>query len=218
MRLTFINGSPRAKKSNTARAMRPFLEGFLETPGNVCEIEYVAVHRRDLRALVERFSRAERVLLGFPLYIDAMPGIVKEFIEALAPLVGTCSGIELGFVIQCGFPETHHIRYVERYCEKLARRLGCRYLGTVAKGGLEGLDTQPPPLVERYWTLFRAIGREFGASGRLDPALLKQLATPERLSANQMAMVLPMVNTALWDRRMKENGVLDRSFDRPLES
>ena len=37
---------------------------------------------------VQAFADAECVWLGFPLYTDGMPGIVKTFIEALEPLKG----------------------------------------------------------------------------------------------------------------------------------
>ena len=85
MRLTFINGSPRGNKSNTGRLMDHFIKGFLETEGNSCEIEYLTKYRRSLTALAEKFAAAENVIIGFPLYVDAMPGSVKEFFETLAP-------------------------------------------------------------------------------------------------------------------------------------
>ena len=89
--------------------------------------------------MVQAFAGAECVLLGFPLYTDAMPGMVKHFIEALEPLAGRKDNPSLGFLVQSGFPEGLHSRYVERYLEKLAERLGCPYLGTIVKGNGEGV-------------------------------------------------------------------------------
>lgn len=88
MQLTFINGSPRPAKSNTGRLMEHFIRGFLETAGNKCETEVLARHRKNLPSLAEKFASSEYVIIGFPLYVDAMPGSVKEFIEALEPLAG----------------------------------------------------------------------------------------------------------------------------------
>jgi len=34
------------------------------------------------------FAEAQQVILAFTLYTDAMPGIVKQFIEQLEPLCG----------------------------------------------------------------------------------------------------------------------------------
>ncbi len=216
MQLTFINGSPRGTRSNTGRLMEHFIRGFLETAGNSCDIEYVSKHRGNLAALAEKFASSENVLIGFPLYVDAMPGSVKEFFEALAPYMGRKANPALGFVIQCGFPETSHNRFAERYCEKFARRMGCRYLGAALKGGCEGLDMQPKFLTEKYYQYFRLLGAEFGRTGALDEVLVKKLARPETLTPEQIGQVIPFINKALWDDQMEKNGVLSKSFDRPL--
>ena len=217
MQLTFINGSPRGKKSNTDRLMGHFIRGFLETMGNTCEIEYLTKHRQDIKTLTEIFAAAQNVIIGFPLYVDAMPGSVKEFLEALAPLAGKKDNPALGFVIQCGFPETSHNRYVARYCEKFSRRMGCRCLGSILKGGCEGLDVQPNFLTDKYYALFYMIGVEFGKTGKFDEVMLEKLARPEHLTAGNMSQIIPFINQALWDVQMENNGVLDRSFDKPLK-
>ena len=216
MRLTFINGSPRGTKSNTARLMDHFIKGFLETEGNSCEIEYLTKNRRSLPALAEKFAAAQNVIIGFPLYVDAMPGSVKEFFEILEPYMGKTKNTALGFVIQCGFPETSHNRHVEKYCEKFSRRMGCQYLGSILKGGCEGLDIQPGFLTDKYYANFYLLGVEFGKTGKLDGTILGKLARPEHLSTENMANVIPFINQGLWDDQMEKNGSLDRSFDKPL--
>ncbi len=216
MRLLFINASPRGKKSNTGILMEHFIRAFTETSGSTCEVEYLVKYKNNLKALTEKFSTSDNVIIGFPLYVDAMPGSVKEFLEALAPLEGRKDLPALGFMIQCGFPETAHIRFVARYCEKFSRRIGCRFLGCILKGGCEGLDVQPTFLTEKYFNLFGMLGASFVKTGKLDDDILIKLARPEHLSAQNMAMVIPFINQALWDAQMEKNGVLDRSFDRPL--
>ncbi len=216
MQLTFINGSPRGTKSNTARLTDHFIRGFQETEGNDCRIEYLAKHRNNLQALVEIFKSSEYVIIGFPLYVDSMPGSVKAFFEALAPCMGRKDNPAVGFVIQCGFPETYQVRFVERYCDKFARRLGCSCLGAIVKGGCEGLDVQPEFLTNKYYYFFSALGREFGKTGAFDRVLLEKLARPEHLTAENMQQIIPFINQGLWDAQLEKNGVLDKSFDRPL--
>lgn len=216
MQLTFINGSPRGTKSNTGRLMEHFFRGFMETAGNTCDIEYLTKHMQNLKALTEKFSTSQNVIIGFPLYVDAMPGSVKEFFEVLAPLAGRTDLPALGFLIQCGFPETSHNHFVARYCDKFSRRIGCRSLGFILKGGCEGLDVQPNFLTDKYYATFHMIGVNFGKTGKLDEVLLAKLARPERLTAQNMAQIIPFINQALWDAQMEKNGVLDRSFDRPF--
>lgn len=216
MQFTFINGSPRGTKSNTGLLMEGFIRGFLETEGNTCEVEYLVKYRKNLTPLTEKFSQAQNVIIGFPLYVDAMPGSVKAFLEALAPLSGQPNLPALGFVIQCGFPETAHNRFAARYCEKFTRRLGCRPLSAILKGGCEGLAIQPSFLTDKYFALFSMLGQHFGRTGIIDETLLAKLARPEHLKAENLAQVIPFINQALWDAQMEKNGVLDRSFDKPL--
>ena len=49
---------------------------------------------------MDAFEKAECVLLGFPLYTDAMPGIVKAFIDRLEPFIGRKHNPPIGFLVQ----------------------------------------------------------------------------------------------------------------------
>ncbi len=215
MKLTVINGSPRAKSSNTGILVGHFAKGFLEAGGNTMETLFVQNERPGFGRIIDAFNSTEYLLLAFPLYIDAMPGTVKELIEALAPYRGKRPDLTVLFVVQNGFPETCHNRPIERYLEKLTKRLGCRYGGAILKGGCEGLDIQPPALVDKIFSRFYQIGRAFGETGMLDPELLKKLAYPEHLNAENMKQVIPIVNAFLWDGLLKKNGAMEKSFDRP---
>ena len=76
-----------------------------------------------------------------------MPAIVKQFIEALEPLKNRENNPPMGFIVQSGFPEALHSRYVEHYLQKLAARLNAPYLGTIVKGGGEGIRM----MQTKYW-------------------------------------------------------------------
>jgi hypothetical protein len=217
MRLTVLNGSPRGEKSNTAILMGHFAEGFLETQGNSIDTIFTIKERPGFPDAQKAFLEAERILLAFPLYVDAMPGSVKELIEALAPLKDRRPDLTLMFLVQNGFPETCHNRPVARYLEKLTGRLGCIYGGAILKGGCEGLDVQPPFLVDKVFKLFHEVGRDFGRSGVLNEALLAKLARPEHLTPENIAQVIPMVNGFLWDSLMEKNGTKEKSFNHPYK-
>ena len=215
MKLTIINGSPRGVSSNTEKLMGHFVSGFLEITGNSVETFYVIKERPGFKKIIQALSEAETVLLAFPLYVDAMPGSVKEFIEALAPLKNKRPDLQMMFMVQNGFPETAHNRYVERYCKKLSERLGFRYGGSICKGGCEGLSVQPPVLVEKVFRMFNETGKAFGRAGGLDSTLLARLAHPEHLKAENIGPVIKMVNGFLWDEWMKKNGAEHLSFAKP---
>lgn len=217
MRLTVFNGSPRAEQSNTRIFLEQILAGCEEVEGNSHTMYYL--RKEDLEEMAGVFADSEVVLLGFPLYTDAMPALVKEFIEALAPLCGREGNPSLAFLVQSGFPEAVHSRYVERYLEKLASRLGSRYIGTVVKGGGESLRYRPAFANRRLFKQLRKLGRGLGERGELDGELLRRLARPERFSSRQLPLVEFLANRGVfnsgWNRMLKGNKALDRRYDRP---
>ena len=112
------------------------------------------------------------------------------------------------------------MRYVERYLERLAERLGSPYLGTIVKGGGEGIRIMPPQAT------FGAVCEPEGAGCRAAqgraplPALLKQIAIPERFPRIlgpffQVCLRLPIAHS-YFDGMLKKNGAYEKRFDRPL--
>jgi NAD(P)H-dependent FMN reductase len=220
MRLTVINGSPRGQKSNTALLLDHFLAGFSETPGNSDETIFLA-NEKDHPHAVEAFGRAEAVLLAFPLYVDSMPAVTKSFIEKLDSYSGRAGNPAVAFLVQSGFPEAVHSRAVERYLDKISRRLGCRHLGTAVKGGIEGIREMPPNMTARRLRRFHELGAAFGRDGAFDSRLVAELAKPERLNFPTRLMVRMLtllgVTNMHWDMQLKQHGARAHSFDRPYQ-
>jgi NAD(P)H-dependent FMN reductase len=219
MRLLALNGSPRGARSNTDVLLAPFLAGFAETAGNAHEVLHLVRTGERSRQLAA-FALADAVLLAFPLYTDAMPALVADFVASLAPRCGAPGNPPLLFLVQSGFPEPFHSRPVERWAEKLARRLGAPYLGTMVKGGVEGIQARPPWAARSLLDRMNALGRAFGATGRLDPELVARLAGRERLSAPALAGCLLAGALGLldlwWDQQLRKNGAYDERHARPL--
>lgn len=214
-RLTLFNGSPRGRKGNTAIFLREIAAGF----GGPSET-YHLVRLNDTAKMVAAFAEAECVLFGFPLYTDSMPGVVKRFIEALEPLKGQTNNPPIGFVVQSGFPEGLHSRYVERYLEKLAERLGSPYLGTVVKGNGEPVRIMPPKMNASLFAHLQALGAGLAQEGRFDPDILAKIAHPEAYSGWMVNLLkvfarLPIAHF-YFDEMLKKNGAYERRFARPF--
>lgn len=216
--VTFFNGSPRGEKGNTPVMAGRFLEGFASLPGRAYQ-QFNLLHVSEVDTFRDAFAAAECALVGFPLYTDSMPGIVKAFFEALEPLQGRPHNPPMLFLVQSGFPEAVHSRHIERYLAALARRLGSPYLGAIVKGGCEGVRLMPDQMNARLFTNLRQLGSSFAQNGQLDPALLKRLAAPERFPAvlAPLFRVLTLMTVAngYWDQQLKKNGAFDKRFARP---
>ena len=214
-RLTLFNGSPRGRTGNTPLMLDQFAKGF----GGQVETHHLN-RLQETGKLVQAFSEAECILFGFPLYTDAMPGMVKHFIEALEPFTNRGANPPLAFLVQSGFPEGLHSRYVERYLEQLANRLGSPYLGTIVKGGGEGTRVMPAEMTAQLFSRLESLGAGLTADGRLDPAVLKEIAYPERFSPwlspiFKVFLRLPMAH-AYFDNMLKQNGMFGQRFARPF--
>jgi multimeric flavodoxin WrbA len=219
--LTVFNGSPRGRKGNTPILLNQFVQGFTASgPGRSAEVLHLN-RTRQTAEFVDAFARAECVFLGLPIYTDSLPGLVMDFIEHLEPLVDRPSNPPLGFLVQCGFPETGHIRFLERYLEQLAAQLNSPFLGVIARGNSEAIRLMPESSNRKTYSLLQQLGQEFGQTGRLDPVLLKQVAGLERVPTLlipllHLAMKVPYTNF-YWDMLLKQNNAVERRFYRPYE-
>ncbi|MCB2210368.1 NAD(P)H-dependent oxidoreductase [bacterium] len=220
MQLTIFNGSPRGKRGNTEIMLNKILTGF----ENAQDAEVTWVHLNSARqreTAPEIFRQSDLVLLGIPLYTDAMPGLVKAFIEGLARFVGQEDNPKMAFLVQSGFPEAHHSRFVERYLEKLARRLGSPYAGTIVKGNCEGVRMMPEQMNQKLFNGLIELGADLAREGQFDPEKLTRLAKPERYPAiitplAWLVLRLPMMQ-GYWNNQLKKNGAYEERFARPFE-
>jgi multimeric flavodoxin WrbA len=220
MQLLVINGSPRGKSGNTDIMLTQVVEGFKAQQES--EVTWLHLNLSKTRVTAhEAFAEADLVLLGFPLYTDAMPGIVKDFIESLQPYVTKENNPKMAFLVQSGFPEAHHSRFVERYLEKLTRRLNAPYAGTIVKGGCEGVRLMPEIMNRKLFAGLKEMGRDLAKAGAFDSEKLKKLAKPERYpkvlaSVIKVLMKIPVAQS-YWNRQLKKNGAFEDRFVRPFQ-
>ncbi|MFZ6027120.1 MAG: NAD(P)H-dependent oxidoreductase [Chloroflexota bacterium] len=219
-RLTLFNGSPRGSKGNTPIMLGEIAKGF-EKPDLGKSVEtYHLIRMKETEQMAQAFAGAECAILGFPLYTDSMPGTVKHFIEALEPFVGRPGNPPLGFLVQSGFPEGLHSRYVERYLEKLAARLGSPYLGTVVKGNGEGTRIMPPEMNRNLFNNLQSLGAGLAAGNPFGPKTLRAIAKPEAFPVIfgpvfKVFLRLPIAH-GYFDDMLKRNGVYEQRFARPF--
>jgi hypothetical protein len=187
-------------------------EGWERGGGAAPQVLHLA-RPADFARAVAAFPAAGVVLLGMPLYIFAMPALVKAWIEAIEPVVPIAPAAPrptLAFLVQSGFPEPAHSRPLERYLEKLARRLGCPYAGTIVRGSGEAHQARPDWTYWTLWPRLRALGAQLARDGRFAPAALRAVAGAEHYSAFtaawlKLAFRLPFTQF-YWNAQLKRNG------------
>jgi NAD(P)H-dependent FMN reductase len=220
MQLAVFNGSPRGMKSNTRLLMEQMLAGYANAGGEAdISIHYLAKTTQIVEQ-VAAYETADLVILAFPLYTDSMPGITKAFIEALAP-VQKQSGFKIGFLVQSGFPEAEHSVHVEAYLEKLTDRLDAEYIGTIIKGGVEGIQVQPEQMTRKLFESMQEFGKDLAETGTWDPDRIMMLRHPQRLSRLNAFLLQLVSYTGLtnyyWNQNLKKHNAFERRFDRPYQ-
>lgn len=219
MTLTIFNGSPRRHKSNSTLLTEHFLEGYHSIrEGENIRICYLADPRM-LQENLEVFNQSEYVILIFPLYTDCMPGLVKEFFELLPVKDDSPASVKLGFIVQSGFPESNHSIYVERYLKKLAQRLNYSYLGTVIKGGVEGIRSMPPSMNKKVFKGFYRLGLHFAKNGEFSGEIMEEMKNPVKF--NNMGLIIfrflklaGLVNY-YWKSNLKKNRAYRQRNNKP---
>ena len=221
MTLTIFNGSPRRHNSNSTLLTEHFLEGFhsIKESENV-RVCYLA-QTRMLQENLATFKQSEYVIVIFPLYTDCMPGLVKEFFELL-PVMDSLATLKLGFVVQSGFPESMHSIYVERYLKKLAQRLNCCYLGTVIKGGVEGIRSMPPSMNKKVFERFYQLGVHFAENGEFSAEIMEKMKNPVKFN-NMGLIIFRFLKFAglvdyYWKTNLKKNGAYHKRNNKPYIS
>lgn len=220
MKLTVFNGSPRGKKSNTGVLLEKVLEGFKTVCNPELSIIYLS-NSAERQNAHQAFAESDLVILGFPLYTDSMPGLVKAFIESLAPYLNRNQNPKMAFLVQSGFPEALHSRFVERYLEKLTRRLNAPYAGTIVKGGCEAIQVMSEKSNQKLFSGLNEMGVDLAQNGQLDSEKLKRLSKPERyprilVPVFKLAFMIPISNY-YWNYQLKENGVYEERFAKPFQ-
>ena len=218
--LLLLNGSPRGASSNSMKMLSRVAEGWQAAAGADSRVETLHLARQaDFARAVDAFGEADAVVIGMPLYADAMPSLVKSYFEQLSRYVALPRNPRLGFLVQCGFVETLHCRPVEHYFEKLARRLGSPYAGTIARGNGESLRSMPDEASKKLWANLVALGGTLAREGEFEPELLHAVAGLERLSAPVAALLKPALvwplPALMWDGELKRHGAFERRNARP---
>jgi len=181
------------------------------------EVHYLNTEVRRKEA-AQAFAESEVALLCFPLYHHAMPGIVMTWLEMLKPLEPD-QNVKLGFLVQSGLPEARQSRCVERFLERLPARLGCAYLGTLVRGGVEAMQFAPDFMFRRMHRTLVHLGRELATTGRFGPKTIARLAGREVLPWWRVRFFLAMKAVGFadrsWNNLLKKNGAWAERFDQP---
>lgn len=219
MKLIVFNGSPRGINSNSKLIADSFLKGYSLSCSDEIK-EYFLKDKKNIHLYKEEMINADKTVFIFPLYVDAMPGVVKEFFETLEN--SNFTGKQIGFIIHSGFPETVHCENLEKYLERFVEILNGEYLGTVIKGGSEGLKHVSEKMRNKSLEKFYNLGEIFAEKNKFDIKIINDLKKIHRFN-NFTLFILKILNfiglfDIHWNKELKKNKSYHKRYDRPYET
>lgn len=210
MKTLIINGSPNGKHGNTEILSREFIKGMQLSP----EVRYIA--EDDAAALAKYMQDFDNWLFFFPLYVNAMPGIVKRLFEQLRPDEGKA----VGYFIQSGFEEAAQSDYLAALLKNFNRRMGYRDLGIVVAGGMAGVRYMPQQMNKKTFENTRRAGALYEQTGAFADESIKQFGQLYQYTKGQVKRLELMRKLGLtnmfWNGMIKGNKAYHKRLDKPF--
>jgi multimeric flavodoxin WrbA len=205
MKILVANGSPRGAHGNTEVLVQQFVAGAREGGAEV-ETVYLkdkqinhcvgcfncwfktpgsCIHKDDMPELLKKMQQADLLVYAMPLYVYTVPGIMKDFMDRIIPIVEpyieTRNGIsthparnpqskfrKIAIISSCGFPEMSHFNglketfktFMHGKPELIAASICC-CAGAVLK------IPQLQPAIQWYLDAVKQAGKEVVESGHV---------------------------------------------------
>lgn len=161
----------------------------------------------------------KKIVFIYPLYVDGMPGIVKEFFEFIEDNKIAVKNKSFLFIVHCGFSEAVHLRVVERYHNILAGIYGLKSVNTILSPGSEGIRLMPDNMNKKRKSGITNLANCFRNGENLTESILQQLAGDEIMTKKKRVMfkILRLfgLTNMYWNSQLKKNKAYSNRFDKP---
>ncbi len=209
--MLICNGSPRGEMSNSATIAK----WFLKDQDKVILLMKGPKHQEYLDIL----AAYDHIVFIYPLYVDAMPGIVKAFFERVAIADGLMAGKKVSFIIHSGFPESVHLEVLERYHRILSKKLGFVLADTIVIPGSEGFRLMPPKQNRKKQQDVMKLMDQFRIDQPFDDHLVRRLAGKRQSNKMRNFIFSLLEKTGItnlyWNSNLKRNNAYNKRFDKP---
>jgi NAD(P)H-dependent FMN reductase len=203
MKLAIVNGSPRGESSNSQR-MTAWLNE-LNPQENLEPLLLQRVNKH--RDYIEHLRGCDSLLFIFPLYVDSMPGLVKQFFEMMEEAKWAFKDKRVCFLIHSGFPEMIQSRSLQRYLKYFSTRImEMNYLGTLIMGGSESMQMAPDQMYRRQKPIIQRLLDYLEQGKTLPEGINLQMNRREKMSGIQrwVFTINPFKNF-YWNYRAKQH-------------
>ena len=215
MSLAIFNGSPRGKKSNSSVITSWFLEGYTKEEAAISYLNRTSEHE----SLAQSVLQYDELMFVFPLYVDGMPGQVKNFLEILHNYKRDLKEKKVCFIIHSGFSEAIQSRALEQFLIGFCKKMELINHGVIIIPGSEGFRLMPPVMTAKKSEALSRLASEFEADFDFNNKDLALLRYQESIGAfkrvlMQFAGLFGLTNM-YWNSNLKSNNAYKDRFAAP---
>jgi multimeric flavodoxin WrbA len=205
MKVLALNASPLQEKGNTALLLNPFLEGVREEG---CDVELIytcrlhikpclgdsacwtrtpgkCVQDDDMKTLLPKFQEAEAIVIAAPVYVDGMPGNLKNLIDRLIPIFepyfemrdGHCrhpprephKHSKVVLISNCGFWEMDNFEPLVTHVKAICKNASWEFVGALLRphGEALGYMIRRGLPAQDILDAAKNAGKEFARTGKI---------------------------------------------------
>lgn len=213
MKIVVINGSHKGKNGNTNIMISAFLKGAQDAGAetkNIClaekEIKYCkackacwfnspgqCVIKDDMAEIMLLTEGADVLVLGTPLYVDNISGMLKVFMDRRMATAspywgkdeyGECRHLPLSappkliMIANCGYPEKSQFQVISHWIQRVARNMHTEVIGEIyaSQGALLSTSKdEVRPIIADYLRVLETAGREIVTNLKLLEETKKKL-------------------------------------------
>ncbi len=148
-KICFINGSPRGINSSSLVLIKELQKMMNNEDYQQYCITVATNAQEDITTSFNTMLDSDILIITFPLYYYALPGLLTGFLEKYDHYVKTMTTskkIKVYAIINCGFPEPSHndtaVQFIENFCHRL--HLDWRFALEIGMGGIiKGTEAMP---------------------------------------------------------------------------
>lgn len=214
MKVLAFNASPLMEKGNTDLLLQPFLEGMKEE-GCQIELFYTAklhvepclgdracwtktpgkcVQNDDVKMLLPKLREADIIVLATPVYVDGMPGTMKNLIDRLIPIIEPYFVLreqhcrhpprephkhsKVVLVSNCGFWEKDNFEPLIQHVQAICKNTCWEYSGALLRphGEALGYMVRRGIPVQDVLDAAKEAGKELASTGKMSEKNLKTVS------------------------------------------
>ncbi len=210
MKITLINGSPRGVESNSQHILNWMKKG-IDKEAIIHNINKEIYHAK----VINECLKSNIIYIVMPLYYDSMPSQVMKFLEELYKFKDSLKDVKIGFFIHSGFVEARQSFTLREILANIARKFGMSSFETVIYGGSEPTRLKPDMIQRKIKKAIIKLGKAIKNNEDIPKKSINTLMRPVRLRKRDKFILNKGILNAYWNRQLKKNNALDKSFDKP---